>query len=447
MTSLQREALHPAPLGWVATALVCILAVISAVFAGMQPFAVSLASVGAGTLCIFGGCWAISNGAAFAVPRRLVWPAVLFGVLLLWGLFQTLPFCPSGISVLDARQDAFGQAARQIAIAVDPFKARQALSWLCLYAVFFGAGLACGASRRACRRLVHGFLLLQALLGALALLVVFSPALGSVFQAYGDGRLSASFPSANDYAAFVGMGLCVCTACAMSPGQRYFGFVVCAVSLLALLIATGARGATACALIGVGVIIASALPVSLSKRRRATVIAAIVLSVLLIEAVSIALRGTPAETAKALAARWDLTELAWRLVLGEPWLGIGFGGFADVAPAYVDAAQVSTRMLPHAHNGYLAAVIALGIPCASAFFVLLASLAVMASKPACARRSSIISAACLGMSVQLFLLSWVNVPLGVPAITIAWLVFLGAGVSHALQGQPPRVAEPSLAGG
>jgi O-antigen ligase len=66
------------------------------------------------------------------------------------------------------------------------------------------------------------------------------------------------------------------------------------------------------------------------------------------------------------------------MIRDHPWLGVGYGAFAQVYPGYLDPATVGIRVpetpaqlhAAHAHNEILAVASAAGIPAAGAYMAL-----------------------------------------------------------------------------
>lgn len=150
----------------------------------------------------------------------------------------------------------------------------------------------------------------------------------------------------------------------------------------------------------------------------------------------------------------------WRdtlvLVRARPWLGAGFGSFADVYPQ-VQSTLLGKRV-EHAHNDYLQAAVELGIPAAVILFAAMVALAlrglVFGAFRTPARRERFQALGCATGVLALLVHSAADFNLQLPANAMVFAVLLGVlwtlthGLGHTEQlagtmvtgNEPPRSA-------
>jgi O-antigen ligase len=273
---------------------------------------------------------------------------------------------------------------------------------------------------------------------------------------------SAGFPAVDDYATFAGMGLIVVTGLLIklyrndltsSGGSTPF-------RIASMIEATGQRGALlvgAAFLIGMTLVLSKSqsalvatglgllvlVTASLMRPRKpsavrsattklafaglllAGVIAAVVLQLALPDVGAINVEGVSHESRLAIGT------LTWRSILASPWLGYGYGTFAEVFDMIRDRSISTHGLWASAHNSYLEVLQGLGVIVGSMLVVSFIPLLWTCFASAMTRsRFSILPAISLGTAVLVGLQAAVSSAMQTQVVALIFVAVLGAAVGQ-----------------
>jgi O-antigen ligase len=164
------------------------------------------------------------------------------------------------------------------------------------------------------------------------------------------------------------------------------------------------------------------------------------------------LGGTVADRSVALVrdaaeagGRAQLNTLSWRAAIVSPWWGHGYGGW-EAAVAVVRTAEIwpaSPNRFENAHNLYAQTLVELGWPGLMGLLALGGvALAGLLHGLATRRRQVMFPAVGLAALVLVALHSAVDFPLHIPAVMLAWLLLLAAGLGQAFRVVPEQMVQP-----
>ena len=206
------------------------------------------------------------------------------------------------------------------------------------------------------------------------------------------------------------------------------------ITLIALL-ATGSRGGIIATVFGIFVLIV--LTVSRQRRRRTEQIEAI----LFVGAVILAsflffgdiFAGRISTSGFADVSRWSIDLITMRSLLDAPFLGLGYGTFADAFPLYRDQSISPIGVWDKAHNTYLEVWQGLGIVFGTALIAALSLLIIRCFIGAIKRKQNA-SASIVAVAASLLVAvhSVVDFSLQIEAVTLTYMALLGAGVAQAI---------------
>ncbi len=125
----------------------------------------------------------------------------------------------------------------------------------------------------------------------------------------------------------------------------------------------------------------------------------------------------------------DIYRRTFDAIGDNPWLGTGFGTFADAFRLY------RTQEIPHpfgeAHNTYLETVMELGLPAGIALMAAVGSLAILCLLGLIRRRRGLLTPAVgLATSVLLGLHALVDFSLQNPSVASLYALILGGACAH-----------------
>lgn len=390
---------------------------------------------------------------------RIAPSAGLFALVALWIGAQISTLLPGSFAhpIWTMAGDALGSPLDG-AISVSPQQTALALLRLLTDACAFWLALQLCRARRRGYLLLQGVVVIVAAYSAYGLLlsVLYGGAI-PFFAAPDMGRfVRATFVNRNNFATYAGLGLVAATALLLRlfrhevpdlEGLRSY-------QLSRLIEATGARGWR---LLGAGLVILAALLATVS--RGGVLSTALALSVLFIlsfargerrggqrveavlfVAVAVAagfflfgdrIVGRISETGLTDAGRLSVYAIILRALLNSPYLGFGYGAFADVFPMYRDQSISPIGVWDMAHNSYLEVLLGLGLIFGAALIMALAILVWKCLRAAVARRRNatapiIAASAALLVGVH----AMVDFSLEIEAVALTFMAILGAGVAQ-----------------
>ncbi len=422
-----------------------------------RPWSAALLGTLLGIALLF---WAAARLRDAAPPRiglrRLAWPAGLYGIAVLWGLWQTLPWVPQAWMHPLWPEAAAVLGPLHGTVSITPLAGRDAVMQLLAYATTFFLVLQHGRDSSYAWRLIAAIAVTSALYAAYGIANVIGgwEMIGPLDKWAYRGLVTGTLVNPNHFATLSGFGLLCCLALlqrdSMPPqqpalGRRIFWLCLIAILILALLLTQSRAGmfSTACGILLLLSIIA--------WRRHNRALAWMLIASLAICASGLLLVDS-SQTATWLASanhRFEVFQLTVVLTAERPLLGTGLGSFQDAFSAIR-----AVGMVPNwnaAHNTYLELALELGIP---------ATLALLAAQGwlvwRCLhgmlrrRRHWLICAVACAASLQLALHSLLDFSAQIPAVAVCWAALLGIGVAQSWSSrrklsQPELEAETSAA--
>jgi O-antigen ligase len=434
------------------------------------PVAAALLATAVGLLLLGAGLGALRTPArGNAVPESAAWPyTVPFLAAVGWAGLQATSWMPVGwhnpLWTLSA-----AALARHLpgAVSVDPYETLSAvMHLLCYGGVFWLALRLCRVPSRA-----EFALLCVTAVGALqasyALADVFSGANLVLWYPKIDyaGMATGTFFNRNTYATYAGLCL-VCASALIARGlfdqlspvagraaRRFRWWLLPAWMLLATaLLLSQSRGGVLATLAGlVAFLAAIALAGEMLRRARgaaAALILALALSFLAISGGAVASRLLWADT--ALENRAEIWADAIDEIARRPFLGDGYGTFAEVYPSIRTHDEAGDRYVDKAHNTYIEEALELGIP-AEGLLILALAAATQACLRGLARGTSasagaradpafrtVAAATGIGASVLVAVHSLVDFSLQIPALAATYAFILGASLAGASPQRPHK---------
>jgi O-antigen ligase len=332
--------------------------------------------------------------------RRVVGPAVLYGLAVLWALVQIWPGAlPHWADPAWSRVP--GVAPR---ISADPVNGAHALMRLAAYAMIFWIILRTAERPGRATVLIVSVAVFSTILAALGIYWAWmgrNPILGDLSSA----RVTATFVNRNCYATYALLGLVVNSALyidrtsrvvpsAAGPGQRlrdfleafFMGswvFALGAVLCLAAVLFTESRAGSISAVIALAALaVAYAVPRRSRNLGVMLSLAAVVVFACVFLATGVATRIV--ETAPD-EMRFEVYALLIQAIAERPLSGYGIGAFEDSFQAHVSANQAQLEW-DLAHNSYLENLFELGVIGATAFYAALLWIAVVVTRGVLQRR-------------------------------------------------------------
>ncbi|MBI1180268.1 MAG: hypothetical protein GC201_06890 [Alphaproteobacteria bacterium] len=414
-------------------------------------------------LCLVAWAASVAMGKAPSVWgfRRLRWPLLLFLLTAAWIIVQITALSPEAWHhpLWTLAGSALGETLRG-RISLDPQEGYFGLIRLVAYAAVFWLATQYGRDSRWANLALRTLAWAAGLAAGLGLVIWalrpdgflwYSPAfIARILQG---GRLAFPFVNPDHLAAFAGMGL-ICAVGMLAgearglwrpetPGREKVRRLlenVCVKRWYLVLAAVVLAAVTLLSLSRAGLLVTAlglvALAAALMRRSRPR--ASVLLSWLTVVLIAAAALFGPSLArlgdriaAGDLASEKRLTIYAHtaEAIAASPWLGYGYGSFADLYGMY-DTDDVN-QTVESAHSTVLENVVELGLPAATALDAAILLAVFWCWRGAGQRRrDQHLPAVATGVSVQLLIHSMVDFPLQIPAITIFFMVVLGVGVAQ-----------------
>ncbi len=204
-----------------------------------------------------------------------------------------------------------------------------------------------------------------------------------------------------------------------------------AMLLFVSLLLTGSRGAIAASAVGVAVLGALASRRSEGEGRG---------ELLAIAALAIAgglflygdlLMNRVAQDGVIDGGRKAVWPMIWNAILANPWLGYGYGAFADAFPMVRDGSLDIRYVWDKAHNSWLETLHGLGIPAGLAFIFCISGIVWKILRGARARHRAIeVPAVAVASAALIASHACVDFSLQLQAITLHFAALLGAGLAQ-----------------
>jgi O-antigen ligase len=403
------------------------------------------------------------RGKSHPVSLRFVLPAAIaFAAVVLWIVVQWVGWTPHSWHhpIWDMASDGLAEKL-QGSVTVDPEHTLAAgLRALTAAAVFWLALQLCRDRRRASQ-----FLQAVALIGiayaayGLIAFLFFPDTILWYPKLHYKESLTSTFINRNSYATYAGLTLLACLGAVASVYRRaveraggvvryqlgaliestagwgglmLLGFFVIAAALML----TGSRAGIVVSLAGLlvlcGLLIAGG-------RKHGRFIGTIVIAVVVTIFASLIVYGElfVQRLGNLQAAdRLAVYKVTWRSIMDAPFLGMGYGTFADIFPMYRDATVGPWGIWDKAHNTYLEVLQGLGLPMGLVLIASLLFLVFLCFRGALTRqRDAIAPAVAASASVIVGLHSFVDFSLQMQAVALTWVALLGMGVAQSWSSQ------------
>ncbi|MCW2284306.1 O-antigen ligase [Rhodoblastus acidophilus] len=391
--------------------------------------------------------------------KRIAVPFGLFLLVVAWIGIQMLALGNSSLShpIWMMAGDALGVQLNG-AISVNPSATALALMRLLTDASLLWLIV------QLCRRSERAMLTIEAVMAIVAvyagyglLLAAFYGSDIPFFDAPNTGHfVRSTFINRNNFATFAGLGLIACVALMLrlyrhaandlqglgsfrvsrlieATGRLGWVLIGAAFIDLVALLGTVSRGAILSTILGLFAL----LVLSFARRRRggAQQIEAILFVAVVLVGGFLAfgdkIVGRISETGLADTSRMAVYAIVVRSLFDAPYLGFGYGTFADVFPMYRDQSISPVGVWDRAHNAYLEVLQGLGLVFGAALILSLAWLAWKCLRGAVNRRrdaTAPIVAASAALLVGVH--SLVDFSLQIEAVTLTFMALLGAGVAQ-----------------
>ena len=388
----------------------------------------------------------------------IVLPAVLFGLTLLWAILQCLPWLPTSWS-----PEAWSDSGKLIAdqsprasISVDPAASRAAILHLMTYAGVFWLSFRCCQRSAKAHLFVAGVGAIGTLYAIWGLIVYWTgnhSVLWFPKWAY-PYDLTSTFVNRNSYAAYTGLALVALIGLLLEHilqrvdldqsrrtiartlieilTTRAIWFIAgVGITAMALLLSHSRGGATATGAGIVGLfIIASLVPSLRGPWYKWFGVALLVGAVLALWVSGTQTLTRLADTSWDLEGRPEIYRLTLQAISEHPLVGTGLATFKTIFAGY--RTEDLKFYIDLAHNDYLENALELGIPAACMMIGAVAFLVVRCLLGAFRRhRDAIIPCIALAATILVGLHSLVDFSMQIPAVAIAYLILLGAGVAQA----------------
>jgi O-antigen ligase len=271
------------------------------------------------------------------------------------------------------------------------------------------------------------------------------------------GAVSSTFVSPDSYAGYAGIGLI--TICGLIlrlyrdeffvvggsirfraatfievTGKKAAALLAGAFVILVALLLSGSRGGIAATALGLAVLVILTLRVrrrgSVEQREVILIFGALLAAVAFI-AFGDVLVGKISRAGIADEGRIGVYAITVGSILDAPWLGYGYGTFADVFPMFRDQSVHTSGYWGQAHNTYLEVFQGLGLPFGLMLVASVVLLVWRCIKGAMVRQANEVIP-CVAASVA-FLLgahALVDFSLQMQAVAITFMALLGAGVAQ-----------------
>lgn len=425
-------------------------------FGAVLPWTWALIGIYTGALLLLFGIRVIAKRQKVRIGlRQLIWIAGPFGLAALWAALQVASFTPSAWHnpIWSATAASLGIPVPG-SITISPFDTIGALSKLLIYGSVFWLSVQFARSSRRAELGLHALTLacgFYALYGLLNFGMGNRHILWFPKTAYFPD-LTSVFVNRNNYATYAGLGLvCATVVIARRLGEATNApswrenvrrmlnalsgwetiWIVIWAALFSALLLTHSRGGFVSTTIGLTAMLLVIL-ISPAIEFRGLLIRLLPLLVLILGFFAVGGQITSQrlrETEWNQEERHKVYELTADAIRANPWLGTGYGTFADVFQTY----RTETMRLPYdlAHNTYLENGLELGVPAASLLVLTLAAAFVRCLIGLRVRTRDVgFPLLGVGATTLVGVHSLVDFSIEIPAIAITYAFILGLAVAQ-----------------
>ncbi|MDX2028943.1 MAG: O-antigen ligase family protein [Alphaproteobacteria bacterium] len=420
---------------------------------GNRPIPMGLAQAGLAASCLL----LLSSPGVWSQVHffpRIRWALGLFGVVLLWAFFQTMPFVP-GSWVHPLWHEAATVLGTSIhgAIAVTPEDSLQGITGLMTYIAAGLLGYILGQDAGRAQSLIKTLWLSGTVICAYGLLVYITgmdKILWFDKWAY-QGDLTATFVNRNHFALYAGMVL-VCGASLFfrswqqkvqrqKPHKRIallrewlvkegFFQVFLLFMVFLCIIFSHSRAGLLLAVFGVGAYFFF-YQIYLKAWKRMVIMGLVALGLLIVASViamQLSERFSVLFNDSSSLDRLKVYKMVWRALLDNPWLGYGLNGFEAEYRLYQHNMLMGFK---RAHSDVLESLLDLGVPFGLLLWVAIGLLlSVLGHGVMRRRQNGIFSVLALTTSCMVLLHACVDFSLQIPGVAMVWAALLGTGLAQ-----------------
>ena len=423
---------------------------------GDRPFSFGLGQAGLAMSCLFlvmsPEIWREAN-----FFGRMRWTLALLGIVLLWAIFQAQPFVPSSWqhplwreTAATLHKSVYG------GISVAPEASFKGISRLLTYIAAGLLAYVLTQDPRRARQLVTTIWIAGTVICIYGL-IEFASGTETVLWykkwSY-QGDLTATYVNRNHFAIYAGMVLTSGVALMMQswrekvgrskPHERieairnwfakegcYRGFLL--ILVLICIMSSHSRAGLVLSLVGLSGYLFF-YQIYLRAWRRVWLLGIILFVALLVSfmiAVNVSDRFAVLFVDYSSADRAKVYQLAWHILLDNPWLGYGINGFE---PEYRLYQQYMMEEFNHAHSDILESLIDLGIPVG---LMLWAAIGMICNSLwfgiVNRRQNGLYPTLALAATVMALGHALVDFDLQIPGVAMTWATLLGTGLSQSWQ--------------
>jgi O-antigen ligase len=438
-------------------------------FGGSIPLAWGINAV------LIGGCLALfsfahsARASTLPVPTRwIAFPLIAIGLVLMWAFLQTVTWTPAALHhpIWNAAAEALGREING-SISVNPSETWLAALRMATAAACVWLGIQIGRDPRWAWRILFTAGLAGAIYGLYGISMEVTGSRMVLWVERSTAVTTGPFIYSNAFAAHLVLALISALALFIRDVRHGLGhtgpssgrqiaawtvlvggavgaYAILLVPIVIALILSQSRAGIVLAILAVmlmlGLEIARAQG---NSRPGATRPAWAVLLILLIGgffAFAIYGQAVSGELARTgvsdLEARFAVTSVVLQAIQDAPWVGFGYGTFADVFPMYRDISVPPTGTWLEAHNAYAEALLGLGIPAAIGLFAAIGWLSLHCFVGALERkRDSVAPIAAATASVIVALHALIDFSIQLQGVTLTFAALLGAGVAQSWSSQ------------
>lgn len=391
--------------------------------------------------------------------RAIGWAAGLFGLTLIWSVFQGLvPGFGAHPAWTQVEQTLGGPVAGTISL--DPFASlSDAVSLAGIGAIFLVSLLVAQNARHA-RLLINAIAITVAAYAVYGIVVYVS---GNSSVAWADKRhylesLTSTFVNRNSFGVFAGLGALCATAIFANSissitgsdlssrdrfrlliegmASRMWIWVVVALACIMALFLTGSRAATAATALSLLFFIVIYLSARKAGARTTTIIilAGFVGALVLLNlSGEFLLFRLDDKFSDGLGSRADIYANALVTLRDHLWLGAGYGAFGDAYAIYGSGDGAFSKRVEFAHNVYIEMAIELGLPMAIAFFTSVGLVIFVCIRGIITRRRDRLYAIlAVAATILVGVQGIVDFGIQTPAIATLYASLLGIGVAQSV---------------
>jgi O-antigen ligase len=426
-----------------------------------------LAIITAGTLAAW-SVLVLTNQLGVAVPiGKVAVPAVLYGLVIVWGLVQVAPFTPQSW-----HHPIWAEAAKSLGlpysgrITLDPAETMAAIARFLWYGAIFWLALQLGRDKWNARTSIALMAWTGLAYAVYGLIVKFTGAESVLWvkKFIYHEEVTSTFINKNSYAGFASIGLICVSARLIDPltslpahtsvkaekyalvlnallAKSWFLILAWAIILTAMILSDSRAGLVS-GVIGllaflVALLLSKSVPSRVGRWFGVVMIAGII-GFFVFSGSSVDKRF--AYVGEQTQGRLSIYETTLEMVRDASMLGMGLGTYPEIFQLYRRAGPEHRTPARKAHNTYLENAAELGIPATACLVAAIGAICIIClGGVRNRRRDMVIPAVGLGVTVALGLHSVVDFSLQIPGITASYAFVMGIACAQSWSGGRKRM--------